>query len=118
MKSIEDRIWANASKAQVVPYRPVMLDDGCLPRPNCCHDNVKAWVRLHPADRRVCGWVILTEGMLAAHSVVADKAGVLFDITPIDVDQSRQRLRFFAHPGDDTSFDAFAVNHATLIRLA
>jgi len=71
--------------------------------PNKCHDNVDRWVREHPADACVVGWLAtpLWGGghQLDRHSVVKTPDG-LIDITPMTNERTK---RFFLpdEPGDD-----------------
>lgn len=66
-----------------------------------CHANADRWVMAHPSWRVVRGWVLLCNepfrgAHYAAHSVVEDPAGVLWDVTLADgIGRS-----FLAHLGD------------------
>ncbi|RQZ31759.1 hypothetical protein DIE14_02310 [Burkholderia sp. Bp9017] len=83
---------------------------GWSPRPNHCHDQVMLWLRLHPADQAVRGW--MPDGLLVdhvqfvAHSLVRTTSGKLIDVafpTP-------QHVRLFIeHPPEAGDF--FALIH-------
>jgi hypothetical protein len=75
--------------------------DDWAPEPQACHANADRWVAKHVGWAVARGWVLQYsvpgEGAgYVAHSVVADPAGRLLDVTLRD-DVSR---RFLAHLGD------------------
>jgi hypothetical protein len=88
--------------ATPVPPRQVHFRNGETPRCRNCHSNVDTWVAENPKCKPVRGWLVISDGLLNAHSVVADTDGVLFDITP----QPVSGLRFFRHPGTESEFRA------------
>jgi hypothetical protein len=95
------RIVARIKEAVTVAFRPVACGEWA-PQPNDCHNNVNAWVKTNPYLTAVRGWVIDSNCTLAAHSVVRDADGQLFDITPFR--DERLIRRFIEHPGDEPSF--------------
>ena len=66
-----------------------------------CHANTDRWVAANPTWQVLRGWVLLANepfagAQYAAHSVVADPAGALWDVTLSDgIDRS-----FLEHVGD------------------
>ena len=66
-----------------------------------CHENAKRWIDAHPDHSIVRGWIIVTDFLLDAHSVIADDQGALIDVTPR---VSQQRLPFIRHPGTEDEF--------------
>jgi hypothetical protein len=100
------------SDAVTVPYRPVVLG-GWAPQPNDCHNNVDTWAKANPGMTAIRGWVIDSGCTLAAHSVVRDAAGQLFDITPFH-DEGMPR-NFVEHLGDGESFRRMAAGMPQII---
>lgn len=78
------------------------------PREHECHRNVDLWVAAHPSHRAVRGWcsfqVFEVAGVsrFAAHSVIADESGRLFDPTPC---RASKRYPFLPHPGGNHEFE-------------
>jgi len=103
----ERSICAQLRSAKGVAFRDVSLENWSL-KPADCHENVRKWADAHPQHSAIHGWVILGGNggtMLAAHSVVQDENGALFDITPIkDEDRIRPTMRFIVHDGDERLF--------------
>ncbi|PCE30360.1 hypothetical protein [Burkholderia ubonensis] len=58
---------------------------GCAPRPGYCHDQVDLWLRSHPGDTPVRGWLNQADFLVAirfvSHSLVRTAAGDLLDVT-------------------------------------
>jgi hypothetical protein len=54
--------------------------------PNKCHENVERWIALHPEDRPIRGYLIVSATDFSAlfdlHSIVR-KDGSLVDVTPL-----------------------------------
>ncbi len=74
---------------------------GLEPEGQKCHANADRWVVAHPSWRVMRGWVLLCNepfqgAQYAAHSVVADLAGVLWDVTLAD----GGNRSFLEHAGD------------------
>ena len=94
----EAAICQHLPSARVVEFRKLSMGDW-VPLVSECHKNVDKWVQEHPSHRAVKGWVaykqcVLGENLgweLAAHSVVCDENGDLFDITPIQDERLRHR---------------------------
>lgn len=66
-----------------------------------CHANADRWAAAHPTWRVLRGWVLFANepfagARYAAHSVVEDPAGVLWDVTLTD----NLERGFLAHLGD------------------
>jgi hypothetical protein len=72
---------------------------------NKCHENVDRWIALHPEDRSVRGYLVVSATEFSAlfdlHSVVERKGGPLIDVTPL-----RYRLRFIQCSLSDNQFEA------------
>ncbi|MDP9123509.1 MAG: hypothetical protein M3N82_02740 [Pseudomonadota bacterium] len=82
--SLSDRLAGAPSLRQLTTW-----PTGFEPKGQKCHANAERWVLLHPSWRAVRGWVLLCNepfggGHYAAHSVVEDPAGVLWDVTLAD----------------------------------
>lgn len=77
--------------------------------------NVDRWVEANPGDTPVRGWVTLSQFMLTAHSVVRERCGRLFDITPLETQDPRIRenMLFIPHLGAEESF--FSMKKLNLV---
>ena len=91
---------------------------GYAPEGQKCHVNADRWVLLHPSWRAMRGWVLLCNApfdgaQYAAHSVVADPAGELWDVTLTD---GRDHA-FLEHHGDvDTYLQRVADGRWAIVR--
>jgi hypothetical protein len=99
-----------AVAGEQVERRQMVLRD-YDPAPHCCHDNVRAWVELHPEFKQVFGFFVANQqeddtSIVIAHSAVADTDGTLCDITP---GESRYRYPFVRHVGTEAEFDLIAA---------
>jgi hypothetical protein len=103
----EAEICGRLHEAVAVPFKAVPPDSE-RPQIAHCHENVDAWVAMHPGSVAVRGWVIYARCgpilMLTAHSVVQGSNGELFDITPLGDESVRDGLRFIRHIGSDRAF--------------
>ncbi|WP_186118658.1 hypothetical protein [Burkholderia gladioli] len=74
------------------------------PDPGHCHDQVAAWLCLHPEDAALRGWVTwygMGDTMrFASHSLVRTAAGEVVDVT----EPRKTRYRFIEHPADAGDF--------------
>jgi hypothetical protein len=69
--------------SRVIPFRVVRFKNGEEPQLNVCHMNVEKWIKENPKHTPVRGWLVTSDFLLDAHSVVADEREILFDITPL-----------------------------------
>lgn len=103
-KSICDRL----SQASHVIFRRVFFTDGSLPVQSACHQNAVRWVEENPGATVVRGWVTYADfGVsirLTAHSLIRERDGQLFDITPLGNERDRDSMRFIPNLGDEQSF--------------
>jgi hypothetical protein len=104
----EAAICARRHQAIYVPFRPVSID-AWTPGVAECHRNADTWVKAHPDWEVVRGWVTYASFGgdsvgLTAHSVVRDRSGILFDITPLLDETLRAGMRFIEHEGDANTF--------------
>lgn len=104
----EASLCARREDAAVVPFLKVAFD-GWSPKVGCCHQNADMWVRANPEFEVVRGWVTYASFGgdsfgLTAHSIVRDRSGALFDITPLDDEGLRASMHFILHEGDPTIF--------------
>lgn len=104
MKSICERL----AQASPVIFREVSFADGSLPVESACHQNADKWVKENPGTVVVRGWVTYVDlGVsieLTAHSVIRDRDGQLFDITPLGDKRDRAGMRFLSHVGTEQEF--------------
>lgn len=91
------------AEARHVPFRKVELKEW-HPQESRCHENVAIWTTANPGTTAVHGWVTVAIGLLAAHSVVRDVNGRLYDITPFADESIRPTARFIPHLGDENEF--------------
>jgi hypothetical protein len=114
-RAYETDICARLKEADVIPFREVSIGDW-RPAVAECHQNVDRWVRSNPQSvAAVRGWVTCYAigelgHKLAAHTIVKDVDGTLFDITPLADERARGGMRFVAHLGDDLSFFAMEAS--------
>lgn len=105
----EREVCGRLGQAETVPFEPVAIGDW-RPEVAKCHANVDVWVHAHPSHTAVRGWTTCADlGVavrLVAHSVVQDRTGRLFDITPFENEGYRRGMRFVPHRGDDVAFFA------------
>jgi hypothetical protein len=108
----ERMICAQAVHATAPIYKRVSLQ-AWIPLPSQCHENVDRWVEANPGQLSVRGWVFYMPYAFAtgesgqvftAHSVVKDRDGLLYDITPLGDERIRQSLRFVPHLGTEPEF--------------
>jgi hypothetical protein len=95
--------------------------DSWTPLPKFSHDNVDIWIRRNPQYEAVRGWIICDFSRspfvsrphfeFAAHSVISDLDGRLFDITP---DAVSRPYPFIRHPGTDGEFDHLRAKYGTM----
>lgn len=89
------------------------------PLPNLCHENVTTWCANNTDFEIVRGWLYLDfDGQLPyevfiAHSVIRDKDGALWDITPME---AFSRYPFIAAIESEDEYAVFVEQGAT--RLA
>lgn len=106
-------------QAQLVPFRRVSFSDGSTPEIAKCHRNVDRYVQENPGTRAVRGWVTLVNHQVsmkfAAHSVIRDANGTLFDITPLENEYYRPTMSFIPHIGDEREF--FLMSNVIDIQL-
>lgn len=69
-----------------------------------CHENCAAWIKRHPEDRIIRGWIIAAEGFAARHSIIERKGGTLLDVTPREVGQSANIFDFAPWHGSEEDF--------------
>ncbi len=101
-------LYARIGEAVPVPFESVSIEEW-QPVISDCHNNAGRWAE-HDAGRKVIrGW--LTWGLnefwqstFIAHSVIEDRDGRLFDVTPID--PHTPRPDFLRHDGTAAEFDA------------
>jgi hypothetical protein len=99
-------ICASLPQAVHVPYCAVPPGDW-QPDAKTCHDNVDRWIKDHPGDQAVRGWVTAGRGsILTLHSVVKGEDGSLFDITPLTNENEtiRKNMLFVTHIGSESDF--------------
>jgi hypothetical protein len=93
----------------VVPPAQVSIGDW-KPQPNLCHENVTTWCAGNGEFQIVRGWLHLDfQGqtpyeVFLAHSVIRDKNGALWDITPM---QAFQQYPFIAATETEEDYAAF-----------
>ena len=81
------QLFGRIGEGVIVP-RVQMAVDGWQPLPNKCHENAHILAEKIAGYRAVTGWLLFeferafTYVRFAAHSVVENEAGELFDITP------------------------------------
>lgn len=90
--------------AVALPRRRALFADGSAPQPNACHANAERYVSENPGSRIVRGWLVSSfhdyGAVFDRHSVVADAAGDLMEITPLRDDN----VTFVAHYGLEAVF--------------
>lgn len=100
------RLYDRRHEAVLVPFRDCAGPDFTAVE-QACHSNVDDWVKGHPEHRAVRGWLVheswLPQGFcrFAAHSVVQDERGELFDLTPT---MAAQRYPFLHNHLTDEEF--------------
>lgn len=81
-----DALWLRRAEAKKVQRCIVAFRDESAPRRSDCHANAARWASENSEATPVHGWLIETDDghhiRLAAHSLLKDLAGNLFDITP------------------------------------
>jgi len=104
----EKSVCRRLKEAKPIQFQTVIFADGSGPPPNCCHENVNRWVKGNPGAIAVRGWVTYADfGVsigLTAHSVIQDRDGQLFDITPLGNERVRAGMRFVPHIGAEQEF--------------
>lgn len=104
----EESVCHRLDGAVRVPYRKVFFADGSEPLPSACHQNADRWVQENRGAMVVRGWVTYADfGLsvgLTAHSVVQDRDGQLFDITPLGNERDRIGMQFVPHVGTEQEF--------------
>ena len=91
-----------------VPPATVSIGDW-TPQPNQCHDNVTTWCENNSDYQVVRGWLYMDMAgqfnyeVFLAHSVVRDKEGQLWDITP------KQALQEYPFIGAAESEEEYAT---------
>ena len=86
--TLAQSLYALRNQAVVIPFVEMILPSG-PPSENDCHGYVDRWVRQHPGDRALRGWLVFDNFPIMtrvcrfnAHSVVEAADGSLFDLTP------------------------------------
>lgn len=108
MLTLAQSLYARRNQAVVIPFVEMILPSG-PPSENDCHGNVDRWVRQHPGDRALRGWLVFDNFLMTrvcrfnAHSVVEAADGSLFDLTP---SKASRRYPFLRHVGRDGEFTA------------
>ncbi len=104
-------------RAQGVMVPPAQVSIGDWePSPNQCHENVITWCYKNREFQHVRGWLYIDfSGQLPyevfiAHSVVRDKDGALWDITPL---QSFQQYPFIITVESEEEYAKFIEQGAT-----
>jgi hypothetical protein len=89
-------------------------------RPTKCHENAAYYATHDSRYRPVGGWLIVTNWMVIAHSVIHDPSCGLVDITPKDWIPPQPRpkppwhpLRFLPNKGSDEEYLAVRSRHPT-----
>lgn len=72
--------------------------NGQPPNPKMCHDNVNRFVEENDQYAPIYGWLVIdspnaVQCLFLAHSVIADKNGKLYEITPIEALDPRPFIR-------------------------
>ncbi|MES2294607.1 MAG: hypothetical protein V4527_15000 [Pseudomonadota bacterium] len=102
-------IFARRAEARSVDFRAVAFCDGARPAIAQCHANVDRWIREHPVDAAVRGWLIIScspfNCLLGSHSIVRSSSNELFDLTPVT--EGQRRVPFLPHAGSTESFEPF-----------
>ena len=105
-----------ARQAEGVFVSPAQVSIGeWAPRANQCHENVTVWCTNDQAFQIVRGWLYLDLAgrlpyeIFLAHSVVRDKDGALWDITPL---QALERYPFIAATESEAEYAAFVEQGA------
>jgi hypothetical protein len=101
-KALAQQLYDRRREGVPVSFEKVSLGDR-EPERGKCHDNVDAWVVLHPADSAVRGWLVEDAEAFGfvkfvAHSVV-ERDGKLIDITYPDGGYA-----FIRHIGETDEF--------------
>lgn len=114
----ERDICARSDTACLVPIKRDAGFDGWKPKVGGCHDNVDHWVKHHEGHTAVRGWMACSTCgpdyiVYTAHSVVRDRDGSLFDITPREHDEEL-RGHFIVHEGDDAAFLAMRTQNLNI----
>ena len=118
LKELAQQLYERRHEALVVPLRDCSGPD-FVPVEQACHANVDDWCLRHPTDRPVRGWLLheswLSQGFcrFAAHSVVLDENGELFDPTPT---RAARRYPFLRHHLTDEEF-VLMVSARQLVHL-
>lgn len=92
----------------VVPHAQVSIGDW-EPQSNLCHENVTTWCAANGEFQIVRGWLYLDllgqlpYEVFLAHSVVRDRNGALWDITPM---QACQQYPFIAATESEDEYAA------------
>jgi hypothetical protein len=107
LHALARQLYSKRHEAIVVPFIKRSIGDW-QPAEKDCHRNVDWWVHNHPTSRAVRGWLFFDFIAGAVflgrrpfvrfqpHSVIADEAGALHDITP---SRASRRYPFIRHDG-------------------
>jgi hypothetical protein len=105
--SYEADVCRRLSQAEHIPFQRVSTE-GWVLKVGRCHENADAWAKNNPGSVAIRGWVTYYGNIVAAHSVVQDSDGQLFDITPLEDEatheSTRMNMRFIRHVGVDEVF--------------
>ena len=106
LTELAQQLYERRHQAELVPFRDCSGPD-FSPLEQACHSNVDHWCTCHPNHQPVRGWLLheswLPQGFcrFAAHSVVQDEHGELFDLTP---PRAVRKYPFLRHPLTDEEF--------------
>lgn len=118
LKELAQQLYERRHLAIPVPFRDCSGPD-FAPVEQACHSNVDEWCLSHPTHRAVRGWLLheswLPQGFcrFAAHSVVRDEQGLLFDLTPT---RATRRYPFLPNHLSDEEF-VLMVSARQLVHL-
>lgn len=104
----EKSICERLREAKPIPLQKVVFADGSEPQASRCYENVDRWVKENSGATAVRGWVTYADfgssTGLTAHSVIRDRDGQPFDITPLGNERDRLGMRFVPHIGTEQEF--------------
>lgn len=99
-----DEVYGRRGTASRLEHREIEYRDETRSRSHDCHANAVRWASEVPGVVPVHGWLIEAEDdwqlRIVAHTVVADEAGRLIDVTPLTI----LSLRFLVHQGSTADF--------------